>query len=61
MTLDAQQMTDDPHAVPLRLRRGLALPIYTLALILSFPSDARRARQPGRGDRWRRLAAIAVS
>jgi hypothetical protein len=29
-----------PPTVCPRLRRGLALPIYTLALILSFLSDA---------------------
>jgi hypothetical protein len=41
MTLDVQSMADDPQDVPLglRLRRGLALPLYTVALILSFASD----------------------
>ena len=41
MTLGAQSMTDDPQTKPawLRFRRALALPIYTLALILSFLSD----------------------
>jgi hypothetical protein len=41
MMLDAQPMTDDPQTVPAwsRLRRVVALPIYTIALILSFASD----------------------
>jgi hypothetical protein len=41
MTLGTPSMTDEPQTVPIwfRLRRALALPIYTLALILSFLSD----------------------
>jgi hypothetical protein len=42
MTLGAPSMTDEPQTVPtwFRLRRALALPIYTIALILSYASDA---------------------
>jgi hypothetical protein len=38
MTLGAQSMTNDSRTA-LRLRRALALPLYAIALILSFASD----------------------
>jgi hypothetical protein len=42
MTLGAPSMTDDLKTVPAwpRLRRALALPIYAVALILSYLGDA---------------------
>jgi hypothetical protein len=40
MSMGAQSMTDETVPVWLRLRRALALPVYAVALILSFVSDA---------------------
>jgi hypothetical protein len=67
MSMGAQSMTDETVPVWLRLRRALALPVYAVALILSFVSDALGrlaasiAADAGPGERTDMLYAGFVS